>query len=92
MSSTKVLLGVLGGVAAGALMGVLFAPAKGTKTRKKIINIANDGTDALKDKFDSVLESVNKKYEKIWDKEKELIADGEARLNSIKKELKNSNH
>jgi len=35
MSSSKVLLGVLGGVAAGALMGVLFAPSEGKKTRKK---------------------------------------------------------
>jgi gas vesicle protein len=89
MSSSKVLLGVLGGVAAGALMGVLFAPAEGKKTRKKIINKANGGADALKDKFDSVLESMNKKYENIWQKEGELISDGEAKLNAIKKELKN---
>lgn len=89
MSTTKVLLGVLGGVAAGALMGVLFAPTEGTKTRKKIATIANDGSDALKNKFDSVLDTINKKYENIWDKEKELIAQGEAKLNAIKKEFKN---
>lgn len=89
MNSSKVLLGVLGGVAAGALMGVLFAPAEGKKTRRKIMNKASDGADALKDKFDSVLESINQKYENIWQKEEELISDGEAKLNSIKKELKN---
>jgi len=89
MSSSKVLLGVLGGVAAGALMGILFAPAEGKKTRKKIMNKANDGADALKHKFDSVLESMNKKYDSIWHTKGELISAGEAKLNAIKKELKN---
>ena len=36
MKSGKVLLGVLAGAAAGALLGILFAPEKGTKTRKMI--------------------------------------------------------
>ena len=36
MSKSKVLLGVLGGVAAGALLGMLFAPEKDSKTRNKI--------------------------------------------------------
>lgn len=88
MNSSKLLLGVLGGVAVGALMGILFAPEKGTKTRKKIMNKANDSVDTLKGKFDSVLESMNQKYENIWQKEGELISEGEARLNAVKKELK----
>jgi len=89
MNSGKLILGVLGGVAAGALLGVLFAPEKGSKTRKKIMNKANDGADALKDKLDSLLESVNQKYDKIWQAKEELISEGEARLNAVKKELKN---
>jgi gas vesicle protein len=89
MNSSKLLLGVLGGVAAGALMGVLFAPEKGSKTRRKIMNKANDGADVFKDKFDSLLESMNQKYENIWHAKDELISDGEARLNAVKKELKN---
>jgi gas vesicle protein len=89
MNSSKVLLGILGGVAAGALMGVLFAPEKGSKTRKKIMNKANGGVDVLKDKFDSMLESMNEKYENIWQAKEELISEGEAKLNAVKKELKN---
>jgi gas vesicle protein len=89
MNSGKLVLGVLGGLAAGALMGVLFAPEKGSKTRRKIMNKANDGADALKDKFDSMLESMNDKYEDIWKAKDELISEGEAKLNAVKKELKN---
>ena len=38
MESGKTAAGVLLGVGIGALLGILFAPAKGTETRKKIIN------------------------------------------------------
>ena len=88
MNSSKFLLGILGGVAAGALMGLLFAPEKGAKTRKKILYKANDGADVLKNKFDSLLESMNQKYENIWQAKDELISEGEAKLDSAKKELK----
>lgn len=35
MNSGKVVLGALAGLAAGALLGILFAPDKGSETRKK---------------------------------------------------------
>ena len=92
MKTEKLVLGVLGGVAAGALMGILFAPAKGKKTRRKIMNKGNDGVDALKDKFDSLLDTVSEKYENIWEPEEDLITEGKAKLNSVKKEIKKHEH
>lgn len=54
MNTSKVLLGVLGGVAAGAIAGILFAPAKGCKTRKRIMNKGKDYADDLKEKFEDL--------------------------------------
>ena len=58
MSSGKVLLGVLAGVAAGALLGVLFAPDKGWNTRKRISKKADEYMDGLREKFDEFLETI----------------------------------
>jgi len=45
----------LTGLAAGIVVGILFAPEKGTKTREKIAEIGND----LKDKFDALVAKLN---------------------------------
>ena len=37
MSTNKVILGFLGGIAAGAALGVLFAPQSGKKTRRALM-------------------------------------------------------
>ena len=65
MSSGKLVLGLLAGVAAGALAGILFAPAKGSRTRRRILKKGEDYSDVLKKKFDDLLETVNKKMEKV---------------------------
>jgi gas vesicle protein len=65
MSSGKVVLGLLAGVAVGALAGILFAPAKGSKTRKRILKKGEDLTDDLKEKFDDLLENVTEKFDKV---------------------------
>jgi gas vesicle protein len=67
MSSGKLVLGLLAGIAAGALAGILFAPAKGSRTRKRILKKGEDYADVLKEKFDDLLETVNKKMEKVKD-------------------------
>ena len=91
MKADKIILGVLGGVAVGALLGVLFAPEKGDKTRKKIIDKSNDYADELKDKLDTLLGTINRKYEKIWKEGESLIAEGKSRFYDAKNDDKNTN-
>lgn len=67
MSTGKVLLGVVAGLAAGALLGILFAPEKGSDTRRLIKRKSEDLADELKDKFEDFLETVSGKFEKVND-------------------------
>ena len=73
MNSSKVVLGVLSGITAGALVGILFAPAKGKKTRKRIVSKSKHLADDMKGKFDELYENVTIKYENILQEAKELV-------------------
>jgi gas vesicle protein len=52
MTTGKAVIGVLAGLAAGAALGVLFAPKKGSDTRKTISKKGEDLAQALNDKVD----------------------------------------
>jgi gas vesicle protein len=65
MSTGKFLLGVLSGVAVGALLGVLFAPDKGSATREKIKTKSKDYANDLHDKLDDLLSGLNDKFDRM---------------------------
>lgn len=88
MSSGKVLLGVLDGVAAGALLGILFAPEKGSETRKKITQKGEDFADALKDKFDDFLDSITEKFEKVKEEVSDFAEQGKTKSGESEKDVK----
>lgn len=52
-SSTKVILGIAGAAAMGAIIGLLLAPEKGTELRKRLSDKAYDWADQLGDLIDS---------------------------------------
>jgi gas vesicle protein len=65
MSRVSVIFGALAGMAAGALFGILFAPDKGTETRKKIVHQGEDYVDDLKERINSILNNGSKHREKV---------------------------
>lgn len=65
MSTGKVALGVLAGVATGAILGILFAPDKGSVTRKKIADKGKDSIDGLKTRYNSVIDNLSSRLEQV---------------------------
>ncbi len=66
MKTGKALLAVAAGIAAGVVIGVLFAPDKGIDTRKKITkkgkDLANEVEDKIEKKFDNLMKSISGKF------------------------------
>lgn len=63
--SGKVVAALLAGLAAGAVLGVLFAPEKGTETREKINESLADLAEALKERAEEQFDQLNDFKEKV---------------------------
>lgn len=68
MSAKRTLIGVVASFAAGAVLGVLFAPEKGSKTRKDISKKSKEFIDGVKEHINDLDESMTEDYEKAKEK------------------------
>jgi len=82
-------MGFLAGAAVGSILGILFAPDKGTETRKKITETGNDVTESLKSKFNDFIDGVKDAYQGVRDDADDLANEGAAKANTFKNEVKN---
>jgi gas vesicle protein len=59
MNNGKILAALIIGAAVGAVCGILFAPDKGSETRKKINEEGKKMSDAIKNKFNEMKGKMN---------------------------------
>jgi gas vesicle protein len=84
MGSGKVLASVLAGAAAGAILGILFAPDKGTETRRKIAEKGADLADSVKGKVNEYTDAIAEKYDSVREKITGVASEGRDMLNQAR--------
>jgi gas vesicle protein len=67
-NASKIAGALLLGAAIGGTLGLLFAPYKGSETRKKIAGQTDDLTDEIKEKFNDFLDEIKCEMEKAKEK------------------------
>ena len=89
-ANSKIMIGFLAGDAAGVLAGVLFAPDKGTETRKKISKKSGEAADSLKHKFNDFVDGLKETYATAKESVDDAIDKGSLKMNTLKGEAKNA--
>lgn len=90
MDTGKVVLGVLAGVAVGAIAGILLAPEKGSTTRKIILDKSDDIAGELKAKYGEFSNLLAKLFDNMKNDAEELAQTGMSKFENAKNETKNA--
>lgn len=80
--NSKVLVGLLVGLAAGAALGLLFAPEKGSDTRDKLSESLKDLGDSIKDKAAEEINNLASLKDKVVDSIKGKLREKEEEYSS----------
>jgi gas vesicle protein len=80
---SKTMAAFLIGAAAGTVLGVLFAPDKGDKTRSKLLKFANNKREELEDRISEGVDYAKRKANQAKDKVSSLGTEIEGKANEL---------
>lgn len=75
--NSKVLVALLAGLAAGAALGLLFAPEKGSETRDRLSQSLKDLGDSIKDKAEDEINNLSNLKDKVVSSVKNKLRQSE---------------
>ena len=90
MNAVKVLASTLVGLAAGAALGILFAPDNGKSTRKKISKESSDYADGLSSKFNVFVDSMTQKFDSLMAETVKAAENNKAKAEKLVNEVATS--
>ena len=77
--NSKVIAALLVGLAAGAALGILFAPEKGNETRDKL-------SESLKSLGDTIKETASKELDSLLGLKDKVVENIKTKLNGVEQE------
>ena len=87
MKNSDVVVGILGGSAVGAILGILFAPDKGSNTRRKIAEKGTDLKDNIKGNFNDFVASIEDQYSNFTSNAEDVIEEGKSKLERMSNDI-----
>jgi len=85
---TAAVVGLLAGLAVGAVLGVLFAPDSGKKTREKITDKALDFADNVKDGYHSMKDTLSNGRESLKEFKGQVVDKVKHKAQAVSEEFR----
>jgi len=87
MTTTKVIVGILGAAAAGLVIGMLVAPEKGSDLRKNLIQTTDDWVDELSQWIGKGKEYIDEVRNRAAEEASSLQEEAEESIDTLKDDL-----
>ena len=87
MNTRKVALSILAATAVGAVLGILFAPDKGTRTRSNLARKGQDFEDDVTGKYNDIVSDIKEKFDCLKTVTNDFLSISKDKINELKKEI-----